>query len=616
MNLAPFHRLRCCLCAVVALLAAGIPSLVAADISVTAEMSRPEISAGDMAELQIKVTGAQQADVPQQIAVEGLQVRLTGQSTQMQAQLVNGRLSAVSSSIYSYIVMPLRTGSFTIPGVTVTADGRQFRTASIRFAVVDTRAAPAPAIQQTAPVTPPPFPGLQPPQRRTRQAPPRIDESRLAFGEISCPKKAIYAGEVAPVEIRYYFDANCQVQVRGKVDFGGEGIVAERFPDPKESREERDGTVYNVLTFRTLLSAVKPGTIDVPPAKLDCQVQVPGGAPPGFDDQIFSQLLGGQSPFMQARDLQVKTAPLHLEILPLPKEGRPASFSGAVGQFDIDAIVPNPKPAPGDPATLSVKIGGKGNFKGMGAPVLTEDDGWRTYPPTDKFDSSDELSYSGVKSFDFTLIAQEPKKASPGAEFSYFDPTTAKYVTITTKPLPLQASPGAASNPVSTPESSARSGEVKNPFKPPGADRQEVKQGDPVPGISFRSWRTPLARGEFVIATLAMLTAVAALTGILWYRHVQAHGGSVRARRRKRITELLEAVRSENLDATATLEAALGYLELAVPPSEEREVLSSSLTRRRDQLKYGAGGTRPLAPAERAEIFTALNGLAGNVSRS
>jgi hypothetical protein len=612
MNLSPLHRLQRRLCAVAALLAAGISTLAAADISVTAEMSRPEISAGEMAELQIRVTGAQQADVPQQISVEGLQVRLTGQSTQV--QMVNFKVS--SSVVYSYIVMPLRTGNFTIPGVTVTADGRQFRTAPIRFAVADTRSAPVPAVQQPAPVNPPPFPGLQPPPRRPRSAPQRVDESRLAFGEINCSKKTIYAGEVVPVEIRYYFDANYQVQVRGKLDFGSEGIVAERFPDPKESREERDGTVYNVLTFRTLLSAVKPGAIDVPPAKLDCQVQVPGGAPPGFDDPIFGQLLGGQSPFMQARDLQVKTAPLHLEILPLPKEGRPASFSGAVGQFDIDAIVANPKPAPGDPATLSVKIGGKGNFKGMGAPVLTEDDGWRSYPPTDKFDSSDELSYSGVKSFDFTLIAQEPKKASPGAEFSYFDPTTAKYVTLSTKPLPLQASPGTASNPPVAPDATVGSGNSKEPSTAPAADRQEVKQGDPVPGITLRSWRTPLARSEFMIATLAMLVAAASLAGILWYRQLQAQGGSARARRRKRISELLSAVRSESLDATATFEAALGYLELAIPPSEGREAVVASLTQRRDQLKYGAGGTRPLASAERAEILNALTGLSGNASRS
>ncbi|NBZ95501.1 MAG: protein BatD [Proteobacteria bacterium] len=604
MNLSPLHCFRRRLLTVAVLCAAGIFSLDAADVSVTAEMSRPEISAGEMAELQIKVTGAQQADVPQQIAVDGLQVRLTGQSTQV--QMVNFKVS--SSVVYSYIVMPLRTGKFAIPGVTVTADGRQFRTAPLQFSVADTRAAPAPAVQQPAQSAPPPFPGLQPPPRRARPAPQRVDESRLAFGEITCPKKAIFAGEVVPVEIRYYFDANYQVQVRGKVDFGGEGIVAERFPDPKESREERDGTVYNVLTFRTLLSAVKPGTIDVPPAKLDCQVQVPGGSPPGFDDPIFRQLMGGQSPFMQARDLQVKTAPLHLDILPLPKEGRPASFSGAVGQFDIDALVSNPKPAPGDPATLSVKIGGKGNFKGMGAPVLTEDEGWRSYPPTDKFDSSDDLSYSGVKSFDFTLIAQEPKKSSPGAEFSYFDPTTAKYVTLNTKPLPLQASPGSASNPAVPPDASAGSGE-KTPSKNSGPDHQEVKQGDPVPGMTLRSWKTPLVRSEFVIATLAMLTAALALLGILWYRHVQAHGGSARAQRRRMIAELLASVRSESLDAAATFEAALGYLELAIPASEERKALIDSLTARRDQLKYGVGGTHPLASTERAEILYALTEL-------
>ena len=612
MNLSPLHCFRRRLLTVAVLCAAGICSLDAADVSVTAEMSRPEISAGEMAELQIKVTGAQQADVPQQIAVDGLQVRLTGQSTQV--QMVNFKVS--SSVVYSYIVMPLRTGKFAIPGVTVTADGRQFRTAPLQFSVADTRAAPAPAVQQPAQSAPPPFPGLQPPPRRARPAPQRVDESRLSFGEITCPKKAIFAGEVVPVEIRYYFDANYQVQVRGKVDFGGEGIVAERFPDPKESREERDGTVYNVLTFRTLLSAVKPGTIDVPPAKLDCQVQVPGGAPPGFDDPIFRQLMGGQSPFMQARDLQVKTAPLHLDILPLPKEGRPASFSGAVGQFDIDALVSNPKPAPGDPATLSVKIGGKGNFKGMGAPVLTEDEGWRSYPPTDKFDSSDDLSYSGVKSFDFTLIAQEPKKFSPGAEFSYFDPTTAKYVTLNTKPLPLQASPGSASNPAVAPDASVGSGETKTPSKNSGPDHQEVKQGDPVPGMTLRSWKTPLVRSEFVIATLAMLTAALALLGILWYRHVQAHGGSARAQRRRMIAELLASVRLESLDATATFEAALGYLELAVPASEERKALIDSLTARRDQLKYGVGGTHPLASTERAEILTAITGLNGNTHRS
>ena len=140
----------------------------------------------------------------------------------------------------------------------------------------------------------------------------------MAFGEISCPKKTIYAGEMIPVEIRYYFDGRYPVQVLGRVDFGGEGILVERFPDPKESREERDGITYNVLTFHSLLSAVKPGSLDIPPAKLQSQIQMPA-ALPGFDDPVFQQLMGGQPGFSESKELTVKTTPLHLDVLPLPK---------------------------------------------------------------------------------------------------------------------------------------------------------------------------------------------------------------------------------------------------------------------------------------------------------
>ena len=75
--------LSACLALMAPMLLLLSPHAAAADVSVTAELSRPQISAGNMAELQVKVTGAQQADVPQQIAVEGLQIRLTGQSTQV-----------------------------------------------------------------------------------------------------------------------------------------------------------------------------------------------------------------------------------------------------------------------------------------------------------------------------------------------------------------------------------------------------------------------------------------------------------------------------------------------------------------------------------------------------
>jgi hypothetical protein len=588
------------------------PRLVAADVSVSAELTHPQISQGEMSELQIKVTGAQQADVPQQIQADGLQIRLTGQSTQV--QMVNFKVS--SSVIYSYIVMPLRTGTFTIPGVTVTADGRQFRTGELAFKVDDSRATATPASPDPSQVGQPPgmppgilggipMPGFQ--QRRSRPAPQRVDEGKLAFGEINCPKKTLYAGEMSPVEIRYYFDARYPVQVRGRVDFGCEGILVERFPDPKQTREDRDGVTYNVLTFHSLLSAVKPGSLDVAPAKLDCEMQLPGGLPPGFDDPVFQQLMGGQSGFGQAKELAVKTSGLHLEVLPLPKEGRPESFAGAVGQFDIDSIVSNPHPAPGDPANLVVKIGGRGNFKGMGAPVLTQTDGWRSYPPSDKFDSSDELSYTGVKSFDFTLIAQQPQKESPGCEFSYFDPTSAKYVTLTSKPLPLVASPGGPSPavegalPAASPDAT--------PARLPAASGSlgAPKEGEPMSGITLRSWTTPAQRNEFLIASIAMLFATAALAGILAYFKIQAQGGTAASRRRKHIAELRSLLVSGTSDAGSTYEAALEYAKLVIPASEKRDSMISGLTERRDMLKYGSGGSLTLPASEHRELLGLLD---------
>ena len=585
------------------LLGGMITVRAAGDISVKAELSRSEVTVGEMAELQIKVTGAEVADVPHEVAVDGLQIRLTGQSTQV--QMVNFKVS--SSVVYSYIVMPLRIGKFTIPSIPVRSNAGLLTTTPLSFAVVDGGSGASGTSGSMAAQSqsmPPAMPGFN--QRQSRPAPQRAETGKPAFGEISCPKKTLYAGEMVPVEIRYYFDARYPVQVRGKVDFGGEGVIVERFPEPKQSREDRDGVTYNVLTFHTLLSGVKPGAIDIAPAKLDSQIQMPGALPPGFDDPVFQKLLGGQNPFNQTQDIAVKTAPLHLEILPLPKEGRPESFAGAVGQFDIDAMVANRHPAAGDPAVLTIKIGGKGNFKGMGAPVLTDVEGWRSYPPADKFEGSDELSYAGVKSFDFTLIAQQQKHTSPGSEFSYFDPVTAKYETLSTKPLAIDASPAVSANSQSPSTPTSLSTPQKSPpeTKPSGA----AKDRDMLESETLRSWKTPMERPEFLIASLSLLLAAISLAGILlWYR-VQRQGGTSASRRRRQLAGLWSSLNAGNLDAAASYDAAIEYAGL-FPASPDCNAVIGECTARRDVLKYGVGRSVALSKQEHDKLIESLRTL-------
>ena len=113
-------------------------------------------------------------------------------------------------------------------------------------------------------------------------------------------------------------------------------------------------------------------------------------------------------------------------------------------------------------------------------------------------------------------------------------------------------------------------------------------------------------RSEFLIATLAMLIATAALAGILAYWKIQSQGGTLASRRRKHITELRSLLTEGTIDAGSSYEAALEYAELVLPPSEKRDALISGLTERRDLLKYGSGGSLPLPPLEHRELLESL----------
>jgi hypothetical protein len=244
---------------------------------------------------------------------------------------------------------------------------------------------------------------------------------------------------------------------------------------------------------------------------------------------------------------------------------------------------------------------------------LTETEGWRSYPPTDKFDSADELSFAGVKTFDFTLIAQQQQKNSPGSEFSYFDPVTAKYVTLRTEPQPLSASPG-KSEPETTPlpsSSQSREQQALSPaVQPPTIPLEESV----FPTEGLYSWETPMQRPEFRRVTLAMTAISIALAGILHALNIKKQGGSPSVRRRRRLTELWITLNSEVLDAAAIYEAALEYAKLIDTPSADREAWIVETSERRDMLKYGIGRSVALGKEERERLKERLLTFSSKIS--
>src|SRR5262252_9188009 len=108
--------------------------------SVTAVLSNSEATVGETVALQIKVTGPGDARPPEEISIDGLEIRSTGTSRQFEIH----NFSTNSSVTYNYTILPLRAGRFTIPPQTVRAGGKILRTPELALNVADAPGQPPP----------------------------------------------------------------------------------------------------------------------------------------------------------------------------------------------------------------------------------------------------------------------------------------------------------------------------------------------------------------------------------------------------------------------------------------------------------------------------------------
>ncbi len=254
------------------------------------------------------------------------------------------------------------------------------------------------------------------------------------------PRETVYIGEALPVEVRVYWDERARVQPQELPEITGEGCTIENVPNrPDESDVTRNGREYHMLTFKTAITAVTTGKITLGPVSEVSLAQLPqqhhrhgGFFDDPFSDPMFDQMM---SPTQQ---ITIRGDPVVLTAKPLPAEGQPASFAGAVGTFTMTTTAKPAMVEAGDPVTITAKIEGRGNFDRVTAPEILDADGWKTYPPSAKFEKDDDVGISGAKSFDIAAIPQTNKTETPRLEWSYFDPGAEKYVTLTGEPTPIK----------------------------------------------------------------------------------------------------------------------------------------------------------------------------------
>src|SRR5437588_5762486 len=103
----------------------------AASPSVTAVLSDSQPAVGQMVQLEIKVNGANSANVPESISIEGLEIHQTGTSRQFEVH----NFDVTSSVTYNYTILPLKAGRFKIPPQTVRVGSSSLQTPELRLDV-------------------------------------------------------------------------------------------------------------------------------------------------------------------------------------------------------------------------------------------------------------------------------------------------------------------------------------------------------------------------------------------------------------------------------------------------------------------------------------------------
>jgi hypothetical protein len=396
----------------IALLGALIATLlVAAPVAaqspvVTAEVDRTEATTDDVITLTIVVEGVYQIPRPRLPFLDGLVV--VGSSSLSETIITNGKTAGRHQ--FQFRLAATRTGKITIEPIAISIDGNEQKTAPIELDVtqgVGSLSAPTPTPDfdfgsSTAPST-------------------LAGQDQFVEAGVDVPNP--YLGQQLTYFRKYYVVRDAVREAffvrRASTPPGFDGFWHQELSDEGRYQVQAAGRRYNVYEEQTVLFPTLVGSVTIDPSVTRVST----------------------SPLRPPEELVTRA--VQVQVRPLPANA-PDGFTGAVGEYRIEATVDSGRLLGGDPATLSVTISGSGNIDALPVPVLPETTDWRSFSQDS---SASSQVFNGVlrgsKTFTFLLLPNTDGALQfPPIEYVYFDPIRETYVTMVSDPIRIEVEPG------------------------------------------------------------------------------------------------------------------------------------------------------------------------------
>lgn len=388
----------------------GIAGVVCAQ-QVTMEIQPPVLRLTEAATLTLRFENVDNPPAPELADVPGFQVQYVGREQQM--SIINGR--AEQAVNFRYRLTPVSTGAFTIGPFELNLAGRSFTLDPVKVEVLPASGAPGQSGQ-----------GQQ------------LNE--LLFAKIRTDRVDPFAHQEFELTIDLYYRG---IQLDRSIslnDLPASGLELDSFEEIRSTREAVGAEVYDVRHFRTRAKALSAGEFNLAPTlRVNVIVEDPRRRQDPFGGSPFDMFFQRH----ETRAVAVPVEPWTLTVRAIPEEGRPSTFAGAVGVFDMQVTLSRKEVNAGEPVTLTVRINGRGNLDTIAMPALALDEQkFRVYDPKLVEQTLRDSRSGGAKAFEQVIIPRsEAVDSIPPVSFSYFDPEQGGYRTITRGPFALTVNP-------------------------------------------------------------------------------------------------------------------------------------------------------------------------------
>ena len=349
---------------------------------------------------------------------------LSGPNMESSFTSVNG-VSTMSIG-YGFILAAKKEGTFTIDEAAVVLNGHTLTTSPIKIKVKGQ--APPQQAQQAQAAAPDDNPKID-----------TKDLSKQIFVRAVTDKTKAYVGE----QIKVYYKIYTRVGILGgQPDKAPDlnGFWNQDVPSKGTvwKSEVYKGIRYNVATVKeSMLFPQHAGDLQIDPLAITFMVELRLPSRNVLDDMYGN---------IKQMKYSSKSQPITIHAMALPAAGKPADFTGAVGNYTVYTDVDKKELKANETLNYTVDISGTGNLNLINSPKITTPVDVEKYDPkTNDHIVVDSNGVSGSRQFSYLLIPRHQGNFTLNpVEFTYFNPSTQKYVTVPTKPFTIKVDKGDA----------------------------------------------------------------------------------------------------------------------------------------------------------------------------